>query len=285
MHSELKRFKTKDNLELQGLLYEPKQKSLKAIIHIHGWVGNFYENLFIESIAKSALQKNIAFFTFNNRGAGIVTEFLKNKKREKIGGSLEIFEESIFDIEGAIDFLQKKGYTKITLQGHSLGCQKVVYYQNNKRDKRIKGLILLAPVNDVEFVQKKLLNKSKYEKSLKIAKEMIKNGKDHNAVPRWMQFYPLLSANMFIQVSDPSSSSGKIFDYFGRLIELKKIKIPILAIFGTQDDYQIEPAKKLDLLKNMINCSTLLIKNSDHWFSFHEEELAKKVLDWVSKNT
>ncbi|MEK0337625.1 MAG: hypothetical protein QQN41_09355, partial [Nitrosopumilus sp.] len=129
MHSELKRFKTKDNLELQGLLYEPKQKSLKAIIHIHGWVGNFYENLFIESIAKSALQKNIAFFTFNNRGAGIVTEFLKNKKREKIGGSLEIFEESIFDIEGAIDFLQKKGYTKITLQGHSLGCQKVVYYQ------------------------------------------------------------------------------------------------------------------------------------------------------------
>jgi len=98
MHSELMRFKTKDNVELQGLLYEPKQKGVKAIIHVHGWVGNFYENLFIDYIATSALKKNIAFFTFNNRGSGVIIEFLKNNKREKIGGSLEIFEETVFDI-------------------------------------------------------------------------------------------------------------------------------------------------------------------------------------------
>ena len=285
MPSELIRFKTKDNLELQGLLYEPKQESVRAIIHVHGWIGNFYENLFIDSFAESALQKNIAFFTFNNRGAGVVTEFIRNNKRERIGGSLEIFEESVFDIEGAIDFLQKKGYQEIILQGHSLGCQKIVYFQNNKKDNRVKGLILSAPVNDAEFVSKKLLDKSKYEKSIKIAKEMIQNGKGQDAVPDWMQFYPLLSANMFIQVSDPNSTSGRILDYSGELIELKNIEMPILAIFGSEDDYQVEPAEKLELLKNTIKCTVSLMKDSDHWFTSHEDELAKKVLDWITKNT
>ncbi len=284
MQSELIRFKTKDNLKLQGLLYEPKQETNKAIIHVHGWIGNFYENTFIDSIANSALQKNIAFFTFNNRGAGIVTEFIRNDKRENIGSSLEIFEESIFDIEEAVNFMQKKGYKEIILQGHSLGCQKIIYRQNSKKDRRIKGLILLSPVNDVEFVSKKILGKSKYKKSIKIAKEMIQNGKGQDAVPGWMQFYPLLSANMFIQVSDPASTSGKIFDYSGELIELKNIETPVLAIFGSKDNYQIEPAEKLEFLKNTIGCSTFLMNNSDHWFTSHERVLAKNVLQWITKN-
>lgn len=276
------RFKTKDNIKLQGLLYEPKQKTTKAIIHVHGWVGNFYEDLFIDSLTRSALQKGIAFFTFSNRGAGIVTEFSRDNKRENIGGSLEIFEESIFDIEGAIDFLQKRGYSKIILEGHSLGCQKIVYFQNNKKDSKVKGLILLSPVDDANFVQKKLLNK--YEESIKIAKTMIKNGKGQNSVPDWMQFYPLLTANMFIQVSDSNSLSGKILDYSGEMIELKNIEVPILAIFGSEDSYQTKPEEKLKLLKNSINCTISLLKKSNHWFIHHEDELAKTVLNWVTKN-
>jgi pimeloyl-ACP methyl ester carboxylesterase len=145
-------------------------------------------------------------------------------------------------------------------------------------------MVLLAPVNDVEFVQKKLLNKIKYEKSLKIAKEMIQDGKGQNAVPKWMQFYPLLSANTYIQLTDPNSASGKILDYSGELIELKNIKVPILAIFGSEDDYQFEPEKKLDLLKNNINCDTSLIKNSNHWFNSYEDELAEKIINWITKN-
>src|SRR5258708_12762274 len=76
---ELVRMKTSDNLELHGLLYEPQKKKDTVVIHIHGWTGNFYENEFLDYLAKACLKNNIAFLTFNTRGAGFVQEFLKKK--------------------------------------------------------------------------------------------------------------------------------------------------------------------------------------------------------------
>ena len=281
MGCKLTRFKSKDNLELQGLLYEPEKRTKRAIIHVHGWIGNFYQNSFIDPIAQSALNENIAFFSFNNRGEGIVNEFRRNGETEEIGGSLEKFKECVYDIGGAINCLESKSYEEIILQGHSLGCQKAAYYQNRKKDNRVKSLVLLSPVDDVEYTSKCLLSKEKYEESLKIAREMVESGRGQEPVPEWMQFYPLLSANMFLQVSDPKSESGRLFDYSGDLSELKSIDVPILAVFGSEDDYQIEPAEKLKIIKDKIGCSTALIKDGDHWFASHEKELARQVLSWV----
>src|SRR4030042_6917217 len=152
LESKFIRITTADGLELHGLLFEPNEKTTNALIHIHGWVGNFYENKFIDYIAKEAVSKGYAFLTFNNRGTGIITDLIKRKKSKveyvKIGGSLEKFEDCIIDIKAVIDFVSKKGYKKIILQGHSLGCQKITFYQYKTKDKRIKGLILLAPVDD-----------------------------------------------------------------------------------------------------------------------------------------
>jgi len=281
MKCELIRFQTKDKLELHGLLSEPSASSTKAIVHVHGWCGNCYENLFIESISSAVVEKNIAFFSFNNRGAGVVTEFKKGDKKVSIGGCLEIFEECIQDIEAAIDFLEQKGYTEIILQGHSLGCQKISYYMSNKKDKRVKAIVLLAPVNDVDFVQKLIPDKEKFEESIKIAHDMVKKGKAQDSVPDWMQFYPQLSANMFLQIADSNSASGRMFDYTGKLDEIKKIDVPILAIFGSKDNFQPDTEKKLDILKKQTKCETILIENVDHWFAGNEKELANSISEWV----
>mgnify|MGYP001617407004 CR=1 FL=1 len=282
MRCELIRFETKDKLELQGLLYKPKEKVSKILIHVHGWTGNFYENRFIDYFADILNKNNVAFFTFNNRGAGIITEFLKDGERVRIGGSLEKFEDSLFDIGGAIMYLQTRGFQEFVLQGHSLGCQKIAYYQNNKKDNRVKGLILLAPVDDVEFVTTKLFNDTKYHEALTIAYNMIKNGKGQDPVPKWMQHYPLLSANMFIQVSDVISTSGRIFHYYGKLQEMKTIKAPILAIFGSKDDYQIKPKEKLEILKKKVGCNTYLVKNANHWFRGYEKVVTNKIISWIN---
>ncbi len=111
-----------------------------------------------------------------------------NKKRKKtkvdyarIGGGSEEFKDCIFDIKAVVDFLSKKGYKKIVLQGHSLGCQKTTFYKYKTKDKRIKSLILLAPVDDIAFIKSAL--KDKYKKALKTARAMVKKGKQD-----WTQF-------------------------------------------------------------------------------------------------
>ena len=55
----------------------------------------------------------------------------------------EIFEKCVLDIDSAIDFCKERGFKKIILSGHSLGCNKVVWYALEKKFK--EKIILLAP--------------------------------------------------------------------------------------------------------------------------------------------
>lgn len=284
LENKLVRITTADGLELHGLLFEPTSKTTNVLIHIHGWVGNFYENKFTDYMAQEAISKNFAFLTFNNRGMGIITDLIKRGKSKvehaRIGGSLEKFDDCVIDIKAAIDFLNKREYKKIILEGHSLGCQKTTFYKYKTKDKRVKGLILLAPVDDLGFTRKLLRNK--YKKSLGIAKEMVRNGKANQSVPKWMAFYPLLNAKMFLSVADPTSSSGRIFDYSGKLTEIKNVNCPILAGFGSKDEFQSNPGEKLKILKeNIKDCEIKLIENAGHGFVNFEETLSKLVGNWL----
>jgi pimeloyl-ACP methyl ester carboxylesterase len=285
MRLSFQRIITDDELELHGLLYEPDKTTANVLIHIHGWVGNFYENKFIDHIAKEATQKGFAFLTFNNRGAGIITDFAKRKKTKveyvRIGGSLEKFEDCTCDIQASIDFLATKGYKKIVLQGHSLGCQKAAFYLYKTKDKRVKGLVLLAPVDDFAYTKEEL--GKNYEKSLIIARKMIKDGKSDKPVPKPMSFYPLLNAEVFLNVTDPTSPSGRLFNYAGELKEVQDINCPTLTIFGSKDEYQLNPDKQLNILKEKIKkCNIRSINGAGHGFVGFEEILAKSISSWLN---
>jgi alpha-beta hydrolase superfamily lysophospholipase len=284
MKTTLQRITTKDGLELQGLLFEPDKKTAKALIHVHAWVGNFYENNFINYIAEAAVAQGFAFLTFNNRGAGFVTDFIKRNrsgfKYVRIGGASEKFEDCVLDISAVLDFLEKRGYKSFVLQGHSTGCQKATYYKFKTKNKKVCGLVELSPADDVAYV-KKLLG-GKYREALNIAKKMVSSGKSGEPVPAWMAFYPSLSAKTFLNIADPKSVSAKIFDYIGELKEIKNVECPVLAISGSRDEYQDNPEGKLEILKNQVaNCSTKFMINSDHWFTNYEKQLAKLIGNWL----
>jgi pimeloyl-ACP methyl ester carboxylesterase len=284
MKISFQRIITKDDLELHGILYEPDKKTNKAVIHVHAWNGNFYENNFIDFVARKLTDNGIAFLTFNNRGAGFVTDFIKRKKQfieyVRIGGSLEKFEECIFDIDSVINFLLSKDYDSFYLEGHSTGCQKIAYYASLNKNKKIKALIFLSPADDIE-VSKDLL-KNRYEESLNIAREMVRQNKKLNPVPGWMAFFPQLSANTFLSIADPESLSGRIFDYSGNFKELKNSNLPKLFIFGSKDLYVKNVKKKSKVLKKEAENSIIqVIDRSDHWFSGFEDKLAATIENWI----
>jgi dipeptidyl aminopeptidase/acylaminoacyl peptidase len=68
------------------------------------------------------------------------------------------------------------------------------------------------------------------------------------------------------------------------LEEAKSIKCPMFIIFGSEDDYQSNPAEKLDILKNNIKCDLKLIEGGNHWFADHEKEMSESVINWVENN-
>ena len=64
---------TADNLILHG--YFAPAEGETALLHIHGFEGNFYENHFTHVQADTLAKHNIPFLTANTRGNGKDTNF------------------------------------------------------------------------------------------------------------------------------------------------------------------------------------------------------------------
>lgn len=144
MNTEFIRFTTEDKLILQGLLYEPSEKTNMAYLHVHGMARNFYENGFLDTMARELTSHGYAFMSINTRGHDLIADFPiagPDEKYKRIGNAYEIFEECLLDIKPAIDYLKQNGYKKTVLCGHSLGAVKVAYYIAKTQDNRINKLI------------------------------------------------------------------------------------------------------------------------------------------------
>src|SRR6185436_14784649 len=98
MQYPIVQIKTKDNLWLHGLFIEAPQ-SKTVFINIHGTASNFYEEDFIETIAEKLVPAGISLLSTNNRGVGTYDAW------DGKGGSVELFEDCLLDIDAWIEFV------------------------------------------------------------------------------------------------------------------------------------------------------------------------------------
>lgn len=280
MKQELIRINSIDGIEMVGILYEPEEKSNKIVIHVHGLCGNFYENRFLDILAKSYTNKGISFLTFNNRGTNFISELLKGNNFEIIGGCYERFIDCLLDIEGAINYVKEKGYNNIILEGHSYGCNKIIYYYNKKKDNSISKIVLLAPC-DIPQECAKFLGKEEYEIAKRESTRLINEGKQRKLINFSVNANGKISAetyyndflpdgeNDFIRYKDGENSKNKI---------LNSIDIPVLIVFGDSDECvlteNIETVKGY-LNKNIKNSNIQIINGADHSYTDKYEELGK----------
>lgn len=286
------RIYTKDNLELCGLLYQPEKKTKTVILHIHGMAGNFYENKFLDNLAKTFTNNGIALCVFNNRGAEFIKDiFKKSRKREsfvRIGNSREKFEDCLIDIKAYIKFLERQGFELIHLAGHSLGCSKVIYYLGKTKDKRIKSLILISPPDMIGLVKADKEFACRYKDDISIARKMIKQGKGNEFMSRmvWDE-YPITAESYFNIFSD--NSKAAVLNFYNPKDKFKivsQIKCPIFAIIGTKDHILFMPLNEMTKILKEKTTSTKkleikVIKNATHTWRGDEQKLAKGILDWL----
>src|SRR3989344_860743 len=111
MKTEFLRTTTEDKLILQGIIYSPDQPTNKEILHIHGMAGNFYENRFLDAMAKTLTDNGWAFLAPNTRGHDFIADFpVEGDKEEfkRVGNVFEKFEECVLDIKCWMDFAEKR---------------------------------------------------------------------------------------------------------------------------------------------------------------------------------
>ncbi len=294
MKSEFLRFYTNDNIELQGLLFKPEgNDNSKAVIHIHGLSGNFYENHFIDSLARELTRVGYSFFAFNNRGHDYSTDLMKASGKDISyidgGGAYEIFSDCVYDIDAAIEYLKTAGIDAICLQGHSTGANKAVYYQYRKKIKEVKAIVLLSPCDDVGILQSKLGN-NRFKKAIHRASNLVEANRGRTLMPTWAVFCPM-SANTYLD-SYSDKSPLDIFPYRNRrrsFKELSSIQTPMLILFGNNGEYVLgDISETLELIRSKAKSSsrvdTRIIDGAPHNYLGKETEVSKIILEWLKAN-
>ncbi len=276
-------FIASDGIRLIGFLSSVSRRPRRCIVFIHGLNGSAFSHMAL-SFADS-LPKSLALFSINTRGHDIVSglsKYTDGKRRRIMGGtSLERFEESVFDIKGAIDALSKIGYRDFVLCGHSTGCQKATYYQYKVRDRRVKGIVLVAPADDYNLNRINL--GGNYRKIRDTCARMVKSGNGNLPAPGGSGF----SAQRLDSVLNLKRVEARLFNYDGNLKEFGSIRTPVLAVFGDREEYSLKKVDEyLALLEKSTSSrrfSSLLISGANHSFDGKEKTLVKKVVKWIEE--
>ena len=287
-------FETEDKAELVGLLHKGEETK-KVVISVHGMTSDCLKRR-DDIIAKNIIKNNIDFFSFNNRGNNVIAYLTKELggiyAKQKAGTAYEDIQDSYYDIKSAIDEMLKLGYEEIYLQGHSLGCTKVVYTYNKLKQKNetkyldaIKGIMLLSLI-DIPKAQKVNLG-NKYECMLNYAIEKEKEGKQEELMPNGSFIHPL-SVRTYLRYfrDNEKIDFARYSDPDYNYTELNNIDAPLFMRWGTIFEMIEQPANELaELVNSKISNpkkDISYITGANHGYTDKEQEVAEQMLKFIT---
>lgn len=286
-------FLATDGIKLNGILYEGEQITEKVILSIHGMSSNCFKKR-EDVIAKNAISNNIDYFCFNNRGSELVKynkKVINGVKQTILGGTtFEDVLDGYADIVGAILKLKEIGYKNIYLQGHSLGCTKIVYTYNKLKDENKKDILLLInkiillSLIDIPNTLSIYLG-DKLNIYIKYAEKKEREGKEIELMPEEAFIHPISVKTFLRYARDNKEINFANYGQDKKLVKLNNIEIPLFMRWGNQNEMILqEPKKLVSLVSEAItnrNKDINYIDGANHSYTGKEEELAKQVVNFI----
>ncbi len=288
MREEIVEFFASDGVSLDGVLRTKEKNNEALLIQVHGMTANCLGSR-NAIIAKEVARFGIDSLSFNNRGSDIV-RFIKFKDGTKklAGTAFEDISDSYFDICGAIEFALSRGYTRVYLQGHSLGATKVVYAynrmlkENKKLSKHVKAIILMSLVDVVNLVKHMAKGYIPY------AEAALKKGHDTFLFYK-EEFISPMSPATFLRYAKHGKDIN--FAQFGKEHDefevLNSFKIPLFFRWGNNNEIALmDIPKQVEFVKKKIHNPHLdakYIDGANHSYVGKEAELARDIASFLAK--
>lgn len=289
-------FETEDGVELCGLLHEPQTKTEEIVIAVHGMQSNCLKKR-DDIIANEVTKNNISYFCFSNRGHDLVNTITKKQDgkyiKKSCGSSLEDIEECYYDIKSAIVEMEKRGYNKIHLQGHSLGCTKIVYTYTKMKNQnetevlnKIQSVILLSMVDTPVAIN--FFFKDDVKELTKYMEKEQSEGRGEYLVSLPGAMLPM-SPNTFLKFirDNKKTNFARYSDDSYDFKELNGIDVPLFMRWGNNNELIMQDAEvlasKIRSKINNKNCDISYIDGAGHNYKNKEEQLAKEIFGFLKK--
>ncbi|MBC8431129.1 MAG: alpha/beta fold hydrolase [Desulfobacterales bacterium] len=262
---ELVQLTTADGVKLTGVVRRPSSSRYQAgIVLIHGYSGNFYSSV-MQFLPEALTDSGFCTLAVNMRDHDRVPK--KN-----------LFEENRHDIAAAVDEMQRRGYSPIFLYGHSMGTNRVLYYQAATEDPRIAGMILTGPPGNLYEWNVRIFGQDAAAQLLRRAQELKTAGKGNE----WMLINlgplgkTLYTADHLVSLRGPETFSDP-YKNIGR------ISLPVLIVHGLAD--RLADPVVADRLSSHAGAGSKVkvvkIAGAGHGFHGHQQNLVDQVHNWL----
>ena len=252
---------------LDGFYRPAPARNAPLVLFVHGMGSNFYRSGLKKAFLEAAPALRLAILSFNNRGAERGTEDEK-------------FRTCLADLDAAAAYARRRGHRKLVLVGHSTGCQKIAYWQARRQRSAVAGLVLLAPADDYAVNRRDLGRR--FESKVAWARKMVAAGRGDAPVAG---LYERFAAERFLSLADERAVEANVFRYAGALTQFRRVKCPVLAVFGEREEFAVlPPAEMLAILRRRTKSRDFddwLVPGVDHGFHGCEAELALSVCQWA----
>jgi len=266
---------TADGLTLEGVVIRPTSAAARPVpvIWVHGLTGRFYAKSSILT-GRDLAAAGYTFISGNNRGHDFGARIpRKDGDALLAGGGWERFDESPHDVDAWITFATSLGFERVVILGHSLGALKVAYYQAQRQDPRVAGLVaasaaLRAARPDPDLVR--------------LAERMEAEGKAQDLLP-WG------SSRAGAGTHSAATFLNRVrtgLDQYGLDVAdpaIGTIRCPILAFFGTVQDTGDQA--DLEMIRRNAKATervdTAIVEGADHVYTGRESAVAQVVLSWL----
>ena len=279
-----------DGHQLDGILYEADE-SIATVVHVHGSLGNFYQQSFIPVFAQVLTREGINLLSCNMRSHdGIAEGYDGEGEMKYVGGSLARFETCVEDIKGAVGWSRRLG-RKVYLQGHSLGCDRVLHYLEST--KTMLSPILLSPC-DSHQLQRDWLGAegfSQQQAALRERKEAQATDEGNAWTLASREAYGLKGEDGWtyeIPVTEEVLESI-LLGAAGRLLAIEKggaviSSVDALAYLGRRDQIRGANMEAMKAhLEVLLPKVTLIEGQGGHNMEECEEETARRVAEWIKE--
>ena len=279
-----------EGLVLDGVVFSPPEPCL-AVIHVHGSLGNFYQQQFIRVFANRLARERVALLSFNlTCHDGISEGYNQTADMKYIGGSLSKFETCLEDLDALLHFA-KSLCPKVVFQGHSLGCDRVLFYTQNRSS--CIPMILLSPCDSYRL-QEKWLDRVRDRESVSEQAARLSSGSalergvhllqeseyGLNGPDGWTYRIPISRAALLSILQGPPFQILRV-DPTAQCLSCA----PTFVYMG--DDDKIRGVSLDDMeahVRRLVPSSEICIRpGGDHSLTGCEEAVAEEILAWAHK--
>jgi pimeloyl-ACP methyl ester carboxylesterase len=283
---ELVAFETADDLRLDGLYIAPRGDL--TIVHVHGKCGNFYQNDFLKPMFARFAAGGLGFLTFNHRGHDCVAEAYRRGAVEYIGGSMERFSDCVVDIDAAIAFARDQA-SRVVIQGHSNGAEKVVYYALAKPDA-VEGVVLISASDSYEMQRRYRPQEMPDAQGARLGTRKPMQNRidlldlDEYGIRTGGKDYPIpVTRESLVDVlTGPSLSVLRLSQPWSG----PTVNVAVLLCVGECDPYlTVAPDRLREEIRARLGADITLelVLAADHHFHDHEDELACRIVRWAQR--